>query len=112
MNTKQPVFFLSNTDRKDEFLIETRIWNNDSSFVIEKKAVNEKSQKHLDNMVNTYHKLSDLKKLSSLINILAPAQSSDQKLIFDYIEGPTAERVLLEKILIEDKQGVCDIIEK
>lgn len=108
----QPVFFLSNTDRKDEFLIETRIWNKDGAFYAEKKAVTDEAQKHLERMFNTYTALSGVKKLSNVISIVAPAKSPQGNLIFDFIEGISAERVLLEKVLLEDKKGAYYIIDK
>lgn len=112
MTKTQPVFFLSNTNRKDKFLIETRIWDKDSVLQAEKKALTADAQKHLDGMFDTYKALSDLKKISSIISIVAPVKSSQQNLIFDFIKGVSAERALLEKLLAEDKQGTYDIIDK
>ena len=112
MSKVQPVFFLSNTDRKDDFLIETRIWNKNGALVVEKRAVTEAAKKHLDHMINTHRVLSGVTDLSKLLNIVAPGKSQNQSVNFNYIKGVSAERMLLEKVLLKDEKGSCAIIDK
>jgi hypothetical protein len=112
MTEQQPVFFVSNTERRNKFLTETRIWGKDATLYAEKRAVTVEATSHLEHMINTYVMLSGIKKLSNLVSIVAPEKTPQGNLKFTYIEGTSAERVLLEKVLIEDRQGAYEIIDK
>ncbi len=61
---------------------------------------------HLHYMLNSYESLSSIKKLAKIVRISKPTKLLSGSLQFDYIEGVSAERILLEAILEEDEKLV------
>jgi hypothetical protein len=112
MNKKQPVFFTSNTGRKDKYLIETRIWRDGTAYYVEKRAANERSKEHLENMLLAYENLFGVKKLKGIVEFVAPLLTPKGELRFEYIDGVSAERLLLESLLLGDKKKCYEIIDK
>lgn len=108
---KQPVFFAADPGRKEEFILETRIWQQDDSFVAEKRCWNQKSASHLDSLVSNYEKLSKLPELNKLVE-LSRAWKDGRKVFFEFAKGENAEKVLLDAIMAKDEMQVRDIINK
>jgi hypothetical protein len=111
-NAKQPVFFVSKTSRRDIFRIETRIWENNGVLSVEKRTVTKEAEAHLNRMLATYKSLSGLKNLSEELNLVKPIKTSPGALKFEYLEGQSAERTLLESILAEDRAAAVAIIDR
>ena len=108
---RQPVFFISDPTRKEEFVLETRIWENNGSLVSEKRAANPKATAHLDAMVESYSYLSSLKELNRAIKVV-PAIKENEHVNFKFIKGESAERTLLEAVLTGNEESVVTIIDK
>jgi hypothetical protein len=109
--SSQPIFFTANPDRDDKFRLETRIWRKNGSLIAEKRASTPVAKQHLDNMLATYKTLSSLKPLAKTLRI-AKATKAGQHVIFDYIQGDSAERLLLEAILENKQEEAVGIVDK
>lgn len=108
----QPVFFLSNPNRKSKFLIETTIYQEKEGSFVEKKAGDPMAIEHIEYMMHTYKTLSSVDGLGNKINIISPLKISSGTLRFDFVDGISAERLLLEKILLDDSIASFAIIDK
>lgn len=106
--SRQPVFYVLKTNRKNQFLIETRIWNRNGMYV-EKKAASPASRDHLGKMLESYKALSGVKMINA--SIVAPTKISPDVLRFDFIVGKSVERTLLENVLADDRRGVYSLID-
>lgn len=107
----QPLFYLPNVSRKEEYRLETRIWNDGSNLKAEKRAANPAASDHLFSMVEKYELLKKQGEFNSLVNI-ASAKPHDEAVIFNFIAGPNAERMLIEQILENQNKTAIDTLER
>lgn len=112
MKSTHPIFFIQKTNRRDKFLIETRIWDRNGKKSVEKKAANPVSEKHIMQMLDTYELLCDQKGLCEDIQIVVPKKVSEKVVSFEFVEGISAERKLLEYVLDADEKSAKKIIDK
>lgn len=108
---KQPIFFISDPSRKEQFILETKIWEEAGSLIAEKSASSPVAIPHLNKMLESYKYLSGLKKFNKLVSVV-PAVKKGSVVKFKFIHGESAERLLLEAILNKDEASAIEIIEK
>lgn len=111
-DNSQPVFFISNHERQERFRIETRIWRGDNGLYAEKRAVTDIAQPHLYKMLKTFESLSAIRSLMKLTAIIPAQKLSSGSLGFSFVEGLTAERVLVDTITQKDESATKQIIDQ
>lgn len=108
----QPVFFTRKTNRNKQFLLETRIWKDGSGLWSEKRAASPASAKHLERMLQTHQKLSQNTELQRLMHIVAAQKLSDGSIRFEWIDGVSSERLLLEHVVANRQAEALALIDK
>jgi hypothetical protein len=107
MSAKQPIFYVSQLARKRKYAIETYIKRNKDGelLFVTKKACYDEGIAHVQNMFSTYNKLLHLSdKTLGIITPIKPTNSGDdKKVLFPYVKGRSAERILLDLILSDKR---------
>lgn len=107
----QPLFYLPNVGRKQEYRLETRIWQDGSGLKAEKRAFSPAANDHLLSMVNKYELLTKHRSFCKLLNIVRIERQADT-VVFKFVNGPNAERVLIGHILESRHQAAIDVLER
>ena len=96
-----------NNDRKDRFKISTKIIEDNNGLKVEKSAMNDKAQKHLDWMMSYYN---NQKEVGAFIN--TPLQKKDNVVLTPFVKGETLEKILLSFLKNKDRNSfekvICD----
>lgn len=109
---KQPIFYVGNSDRKEQFATETAILADKTSKRVLKAALFSDGADHIDKLQSTFSMLSNIPSLKKQVSI-SPAQPVKTGSVeFAYIEGTSAERLLVNRFMAGDIPGMLRIIEK
>ena len=90
------VFAKYNRTRKEEFQIRTAIWEENGERYVEKTALTERAEAHIQSMSEKYEKLSEV---NPGVKVLKPYYSEDKKAVrFTFLKGKTLAEILGEQI--------------
>ena len=107
---KNKVYFTKiSNERRREFQIFTSIIKNDNKKIVEKHALDNFGNQHLENIAN-YYKLHDHNIKSNNIKY-CPVQKKDLVLYFDYIDGKTCEELIRENVEFEKHEEINKIFD-
>lgn len=108
------VFSTSANNRNDSYKIRTKAILDKNKLIITKESITKESIGHINGMEETYKTLDKLSKRNNNFNVSKPIFSDKKKGIikFDYIPGKSAETLLLEAILEDDKEQATKIVKK
>ncbi len=107
-----PIFITSNLERKKDFRLQTRLIVIKNSNFFEKTALNGKAELHVQKMLKTYKILSKNKRFENSIKLVKPIKISTNTVRFDFINGESAERALIESILSDNTSASIEIVDK
>lgn len=110
---KQPLYFVCNPERDSKYALETLIWQKDkeNQYFVEKRPLTKNASAHLQKMLSTYENLLGQKNLADKIKVVKATKSGDN-LEFEYIEGVSAELMLIEQISNHDFNGASVTIDR
>ncbi len=106
----QPIFYIRNQGRKKAFSIETSIFIDNGKKIAIKKSSHKDSISHIMNMANTYTKTKEIFESSNNISLVPIKKIDDETVSFDYIEGRSAERLLIDRIINGDSKGLAETV--
>lgn len=92
-------------DRKKEFQIETALWNDEGKRKVSKRKLYSEGQAHIDTIVETYQMYADS-------DLVCRLEQIDDKIFFEYIDGITFERQLMDALKEADKTKVQELIDQ
>lgn len=104
------LFHVCNTNRKDQFLIDTRVVSTKKKVVI-KRALNELGITHVQKLVAHQKTLSALE-ISKSISITDCRPVSDREVAFSFVEGKSYERVALQHLINSDEKSLLASIQQ
>jgi hypothetical protein len=107
----QPLFYVSNPERKRRFGIATAIERSGDRLVARKSPLDTAAAGHVAKLEETYRTLSAVPGLSDLLSIAEP-RIDGTTAEFDFIEGRNAERVLLERMLADERTDAIAMLDK
>jgi hypothetical protein len=109
MNISQPLFFISKTNRKKAFRLQTTIEKINNKIIVVKSPLDSTSSQHLHKMIDNYNNLKELINGKN-ISLVEAKKGENDSLVFEYIHGSSMERVLIEKILdLKEKDVINNI---
>lgn len=92
-------------NRKEQFQIETSIWQNGEEQRVFKRALNDKAKMHVDHLYE-YYCNSEKKE-----NLCPVHKVQDGEVYFDFIPGKSLNHILLEKIRQGDMTGLQQLLQ-
>ncbi|MGE5329793.1 MAG: glycosyltransferase [Deltaproteobacteria bacterium] len=97
-----------NRERLPEFQIETTIFKEDKRLYAKKKALTPEAVSHIKSMNLNYSLL-----MNNYKNVqVAPATLKDDDIIFDYIQGKAFDALMAEAVIVKDKIGFLNLLNK
>lgn len=105
-SSKQPLFYRSNRDRKQEFLIETTV---ESNAVVQKRALTSGGDSHVTAMGAHYDTLSSIFGDGSIVSPVSGTVKSGS-VVFPFVGGVTLDRHILDQIIRGDTNAVLATI--
>ncbi|MEK3790944.1 glycoside hydrolase family 99-like domain-containing protein [Paenibacillus sp. FSL R7-0204] len=106
--TEEILYVKINANRDDSYKIFTMIKKNDRGLAVVKHPLTKKAKEHLKHMA---HVFENSKEHNNNISLL-PGYIVDDDLVFDFLDLPTVETLLLEKLENRDLQDFMSIINK
>jgi hypothetical protein len=105
------LLYVSNPERKRRFSIGTGIYRSGDHLVVRKNPLDAAAAEHIAALAHTYGVLSALPGLSEHLVVAEPRMSSSGA-EFDFIEGTSAERELLDLILADRPVEVLAMLDR
>lgn len=90
-------------DRKKEFQIETALWDDEGKRKVSKRKLYADGQTHIDTIIDTYQMYTDS-------GLVCGLEESDDKIFFEYIDGITFERQLIDALKESDKTKTEELV--
>lgn len=95
-----------NANRDDAYKICTVVYNDDGKLKVKKQALTKEAVTHLEKMKHYYQQSNDSKGGVDLL----PVEMIGKELIYDYVNLPTVEKILLEQSKNIDDSGFFSIL--
>ncbi|GGG01097.1 hypothetical protein GCM10010912_52390 [Paenibacillus albidus] len=97
-----------NANRDDSYKICTMIINEKDKLIVLKRPLTNQAKEHLKHMYQVFEHSKSNKEPISLL----PAHMEGNDLAFDFLDLPTVETLLLEKVENKDSQGYLSLLNK
>lgn len=110
--SSKTIFYLSNPNRKKQFLIETRVLKNGANITAVKRSLSKAAVKHIRDISHSFEVLNSLPELTDLIRITPCKLNGSQEAEFEFINGETAERAAIRGLLENDLDSMIDVFDK
>lgn len=108
---KQPLYFIADPDRAPQYRLETRILDHNGNKIAEKRASSPEAQPHLEAMLTNYKKIKGLASLDKTIRPV-PVSSRNAVITFPFIEGTSADRLILEALISKNHEAAINLVNK